>query len=117
MRNQDPDNYVNVTDAQVTDYRITRTNKLQIKNTQAIGTTEEALQMGDVTTEGWAVFHNLDANNFVEVGFTVTATFYAAIKLLAGEQCIVALSDTPTWQAKADTATVNLRYAIYERNA
>jgi len=38
------------------------------RNVQAIGTTEEGIDTGSIGTIGLAVFRNLDATNYVEVG-------------------------------------------------
>lgn len=82
---------------------------LLIRNVQNIGTSDEALALGDVTTPGWAVFQNLDDTNFVEIG---VGSFTAFLKLKPGEQCLCRLGTTAP-RAKADTAAVDLFYIIY----
>ena len=71
----------------------------------------EALALGDVATPGIAIFSNLDITNYVEIGSFVGGTFYPFLKLGAGEQVMAKLSVVP--YARANTATVNLFYAIY----
>ena len=34
----------------------------------SVGTSEENIALGDITTEGWVVMMNLDATNYVEWG-------------------------------------------------
>lgn len=80
---------------------------------QNIGTSAENLNVGDVATEGFAVFKNLDSTNFVEIGWDATG-FQSAFKLLAGMLAIVPLNPSRTWQAKADTAAVELFYRVLE---
>lgn len=80
-----------------------------IRNVQTIGTTAEALELGDVANAGWAVFQNLDDTNFVEIG---VSGFTAFAKLKPGEQCILRLG-TNAPEAQADTADIDLFYIIY----
>lgn len=80
---------------------------------QNIGTSAEALNVGDVTTEGYAVFKNLDATNFVEVGWDASG-FQSAFKLLPRMIAVVPLNPSRTWQAKADTAAVELYFRVLE---
>ena len=79
---------------------------------QAIGTSAETLAKGSIGTVGVCEFQNLDATNFVEIGFDDTG-FKSVIKLKAGERFVVRLS-TSAPQAKADTASVELAYTMYE---
>lgn len=82
-----------------------------IRNVQNIGTSFEALALGDITATGWAVFQNLDDTNFVEIGVD-SGGFIAFAKLKPGEQCILRLG-TNAPQAQADTAAIDLFYIIY----
>lgn len=81
---------------------------------QTIGTSAEAISVGDVASVGYARFRNNDATNFVQIGPYVTSTFYPAIKLKPGEMAVLRLDPTHTWYAKADTASVKLQYLILE---
>jgi len=74
---------------------------------QNIGTAEETLGLGDVTPAGYAVFLNLDASNYVELG---KATGVYVLKLKAGEFALMRLDTWSTIYAKANTAAVNLEY-------
>ena len=79
----------------------------------SIGTSHEALPMGDVSTAGWARLENLDATNYVEIGVVVTGTFYPTIKLKATEFCVVRLGTNAPY-ARANTAAVQLDYVILQ---
>ncbi len=46
---------------------ITPVSELRTSGVQSIGTTEESLVLGDVTSIGWVVIRNLDATNFVRI--------------------------------------------------
>ena len=85
-----------------------------VRNVQSIGAlAHEALDLGSVATPGFAVFQNLDAMNYVEIGIDVGATFYPFLKLKAGEQGMLRLG-TATPYALADTDAVSLFYIIYD---
>ena len=77
---------------------------------QDIGTSGEAIAIGDVATAGYAYFRNCGPTNFVELG-TGTTTFVAFAKLKAGEAAVFRLgTNAPT--ARANTAAVKLQYLI-----
>ena len=86
-----------------------QSSALLIRNVQNIGTSDEALALGDVTTPGWSVFQNLDDTNFVEIG---VGSFTPFLKLKPTEQCLVRLGTTAP-RAQADTAAIDLFYIIY----
>lgn len=77
---------------------------------QTIGTTEEALQKGDVGTIGYVAIRNTDATNYVEVGST---TGVYSIKLLPGKGCVVPWNAS-TVLIKANTAACDVEYLIIE---
>lgn len=97
------------------DIRISKTK--QIDQTTAkggnpgtvnIGTSEEVLAFGDITSLGIVWLLNMDATNFVELGPESSGAMVAALKLKAGEGYAIRLKPGVTWRAKADTAAVNL---------
>lgn len=92
---------------------VDQTTAKLIRNVQNIGTTEEALDLGDVTTPGLAIFENLDDTNYVEVGSYVGGTFYPFMKLKPGEKFICRLGVLAPY-AKANTAAIELDYRIYD---
>lgn len=73
----------------------------------------EALPMGDVATAGWALFKNLDATNFVNIGIDSGGNFHPTIKLKPGECAACRLASNAPY-AKADTAAVKLEYEIWD---
>ena len=86
-----------------------------VRNVQNITTVAggEALDLGSVTTPGWAVFINMDTADYVEIGSYVGGTFYPFIKLLPGE-CVMCRLGIAAPYALANTTTVDLFYIIYE---
>lgn len=81
---------------------------------QSIGfAAHEAVAIGDLGTEGYGIFRNLDNTNFVDLGIDVAAAWKPIMRLKAGEACLFRLS-TDVLYAKADTAAVNLEYTILE---
>ena len=51
-------------------YTVTQNTAFATGHGQTIGTTEEALVLTDITTEGWFMMQNHDATNYVEWGFS-----------------------------------------------
>lgn len=104
----------------VSNLKITQTGDGSAGGVQNIGTSAEAIDVGDVSTLGLAWFRNLEAvgGNFVQIGMDVGgAGFEEFIKLLPGEPAgpfRLDLVATGVLQAKADTAAVELQYMIYE---
>lgn len=90
---------------------VDQTTKRAVKNTQTIGTTHEALVLGEVVTLRWAYFENKDLANYVEVGTDSAGTFIPFLRLAAGEYVIVPLSTNAPY-ARANTAAVDLLYEI-----
>lgn len=84
-----------------------------VRNVQNIGTTEEAMDLGDVGTPGLAILKNLDDTNYVEIGSYVAAVFYPFLKLKPGEMQIIRIGVAAPY-AKANTAAVELDYRIYD---
>lgn len=86
--------------------------KKYTKFKQAIGfAAEEAIQLGEVTAPGWALFINRDATNFIELRVATSGAIFA--KLLPGEFALLRLgsgSQAPT--AQADTAACQLEAFI-----
>lgn len=87
---------------------------LKLSNVQAIGTSEEAIELAGVSPAGAVMwFHNLDATNFIEIRLG-TGAGNDMIKLLPGESWpIRAGSDVTAPYAIADTAACDLEYAIF----
>lgn len=82
-------------------------------NVQNIGTSEEAILLGDVASGGYWFVQNLDATNFVELRSGTGATDF--IKLLAGEWAIFRTSgDASAPYAIADTGACNVRFVRFD---
>jgi len=77
-----------------------------------IGTTEESIgTFGDLTTEGWCYIRNLDATNYVQVGFSTTVY---GIRLEAGEMALFRCEPSLTLYLKANTAACDVRVVVFE---
>lgn len=76
---------------------------------QNVGTAEEQLALGDVTPSGYAIFYNLDATNYVQLG---KATGVYVLRLKAGEVAMLRLEAWTTIYAKANTGAVDLEYYL-----
>lgn len=96
--------------------QIDQAGTMQYANTLNVGfATDEILPLPTWTaTQGWALFRNLDATNFLEVGLNIAATFYPVFKLLPGEPASMRLVPSIAYYVLADTAAVDLFYAILE---
>jgi len=82
-----------------------------IQSTQVIGTSAEALSLGEVSgVPSVVMLKNLDATNFVLVGFTNPPT---EIKILAGGALLMTPA-TGTIYAKADTAACRVLVCAVE---
>ena len=103
----------------VTSLSIDQTGKGAAGGVQNIGTSAEAIDMGDVGTEGMFWFRNVEAvdGNFVQIGQDVSAGgFEEFLKLNPGEFALgrLDLATGGVLQAKADSGAVELQYMIYE---
>jgi hypothetical protein len=83
----------------------------KISNTQTIGTTYEALLLGDVASIGAAYFLNVHATSTIQVGLEVSSTFYPLFDLLPGKFAFVP-KVSGTLFAKALVAAANLEFHL-----
>ena len=96
---------------QITDLLVSVTTKKFVHVKQNIGTSEEALVLGEVTSLGYAIFKNRDATNFVSIRAGTGGTLI--IKLLAGEVAMFRFGSGVTAPyAIADTSACQLEYVI-----
>lgn len=80
---------------------------------QTIGTSEEALDLGDIATGGYFVAINRDPTNYVQIRSGTGAT--DLVRLEAGETCAFRLSpDATAPYAIADTAACELEFLLIE---
>ena len=85
--------------------------KKYIKAKQSIGTTEEAIVLGEVTAPGWAIFINRDTTNYLELRVATGGAKFA--KLLHGEFTAVRLgSGAQVPFAIANNAACIMEYLI-----
>ena len=87
---------------------ITQAGSPSIANTQTIGTTSEALLIGDVTAVGYWFLKNLDASNYVEISLQSTVTTADAFCTLLPGECALIPSRLEVFYAKANSAASNL---------
>ena len=82
-----------------------------IRHKQLIGTSQEAIVLGDVTTPGWAMFVNRDTTNFITLLVASSGAVFA--KLKPGEFALLRLgSGAQVPYALADTAACLMEYLI-----
>jgi hypothetical protein len=76
-----------------------------ITNVQSVGTSAEAVVLGDISLPGMVLLKNMDSTNYIEIALDsgITQVFS---KLLAGESSLV--HAVATIYAKANTAACNL---------
>lgn len=82
-----------------------------IHSVQNVGTSEEAVDLGDVATPGWALFINRDDTNYVTIRDGSGGD--DVVKLEAGEFALFRLA-TATPYAIANTAACDVEYVILE---
>lgn len=80
-----------------------------VRNVQSVGTTVEALLLGDVATPGYVLMHNCDTTNYIDV--RANNTDVPVVKLKAGEYALFRLAATAPF-VKADTGACKLEYFL-----
>ena len=78
---------------------------------QSIGTAEETLAVGDMTTYGWLYIRNLDATNYVQLGFS---TGVYGCRLEATEPALFRTEPGATIYLKANTAACKVQFRWLE---
>lgn len=80
-----------------------------------IGTADEPIDAGDLaSTKGHAVFRNLDATNYVEIGPESAGVIVPTVKLKPGEFAYLPLVPNVTLRARANTAACRVLVKIYD---
>lgn len=93
--------------------RVDMTGTGMIQTTQSIGTSAEAIALGDLSgAPSMIEIKNLDATNFVEIGGDSGLTVFK-LKLRPGHATLFQPSAVPLY-AKADTAAVLIQLAATE---
>ena len=87
-----------------------------IKKTLGIGTSEEVIDLDDISTPGWCMLQNLDATNFVEWGPTSGGSMVVAGRLIPGEPPSgpFRLDPSISLRMQADTAACLVKLMILE---
>lgn len=80
----------------------------------SVGTSEETVPTGDVTSEGWLAITNLDATNYVEYGPDSTG-MVALGRLEPGHTHILKLKAGVTVKWQANTAAVKVKMLLLDR--
>jgi hypothetical protein len=92
-------------------FSVDQTGKVSTGGAQTIATNATTINMGSVTTAGYAYFRNVSTANFIEIGTGTGTSFVAFSRLNFGQAQIVRMgTNAPT--AKADTAAGTLQYTI-----
>jgi hypothetical protein len=79
----------------------------------SVGTSEEALPLGEATSPGWCLLINRDATNYVEVKTGTGGVIFG--KMLAGEFCLLRLgSGAAAPYAIANTAACQVEGLIVQ---
>lgn len=96
---------------QILEKQITISTKKYVKAKQNIGTSEEAIGLGEVTSLGWAMFINRDSTNFIQLRTATSGTAFA--KITAGSFALFRFGSGITAPyAIADTAACQMEYLI-----
>lgn len=83
-------------------------------NVVSVGTSEEDVTTGDISTLGWCFIRNLDTTNFVTYGPKSSGAMVALGRIEAGEIHALRLEPGITIRWAADTATCLVDLRIYE---
>ena len=82
-----------------------------ITKTQSVGTSQEAIVIGEITTPGYIFVRNLDSTNYVEIRDGSSGA--DVVKVRAGGIALFELA-TATPFAIANTASCEIEYTIIE---
>lgn len=82
-----------------------------VTKTQNVGTSEEALDLGDITTPGYVMIRNLDSTNFVSIRPATGAA--NLIKVPAGGIALFMCEASAPFVI-ANTAAVQIEYTMIE---
>ena len=97
------------------DISVTVTNSKVAHVVQNIGTTAEALVLGDIAAanNGYVCLRNLDPTNYVDLSLINDGSTPFA-RLNPGEFAVFRLTASATYYAKAHTAAINLEVVAVE---
>lgn len=92
--------------------RVSMNTLRYVANSVSVGTTEEAIPLGEVSSLGWFIAKNLDTTNYVEIRTGTGGT--KIVKLKAGESALFRFGSgvtAPFWIA--DTAACRVEYVLF----
>ncbi len=92
-------------------FAVTMSGSKYVRGVQSIATSEVAIGIGNCTTLGYGIFHNLDATNFLNIRMATALT--PGLKLKPGEYCLFRLGGNAPF-AVSDTSACLLEYLIIE---
>lgn len=101
-------------DISITDKLANISTKKYVRHKQNVGTSEEALDIGELTVAGgWAFIINRDSTNYVEIR-SASGAGNDIIKILPGEFALFRWgSDVSAPYAIANTAAVQVEYCFW----
>lgn len=80
-----------------------------------IGTSDEVISLGDISTPGWCWMKNLDDTNYVDIGPTSAGAIVPMIRMEAGETAgPFRLNPSLTLRGQANTAAVDVLIHVME---
>ena len=89
---------------------VTVSGNTPVSIVQSIGTSDETLALGEISSLGYVIAKNLDATNFLEIGHT-SGTY--SVKLKALEFCVFRVGSGMTAiHALANTGACLLQYLL-----
>jgi hypothetical protein len=97
-----------------TSKQITQTTAGVAAGVWIVGTSEEDLSLGDVTTGGTVYMVNLDSTNYVKLGPKSGGSMVEAIRLKPGEPQLFRIPSGVTLRAIADTAACRVLFKAWE---
>lgn len=81
-----------------------------------IGTSDEPISLGDISTPGWAYFLSMEAEggNYVEIGPDSGGSIVPMLRLEPGEFALMRLAPGVSLRGQADTAAVDVLIQVME---
>jgi hypothetical protein len=93
------------------DLYITMSGTDAFHGTQTIGTSVEALSIGDITTPGWMLIFNNDEDNYITIR---NGSGGADVVKIGAQECALFRLATTTPYAIANTAACQVEYLLIE---
>lgn len=93
---------------------ITQTGQGVHATTWNVGTSEEAMPTGEISTLGRFYLTNLDTTNYVDIGVDSGGSMVGCIRLMPGEEHEFRSKPGATWKGQAHTAACKVDIKICE---